>query len=176
MKNKMITLIQIDKSGRDIFEKDYSVVVVVDKKYVYGANISQKVKDKLISSFKQGHLKILKGSDKSKRNRFRIRFHTAAIIRILDKILKDLGFIDSINIELCNDMDGHFHEIKDMIFKNLSKKIPTIKPEDIVLAKFQKPSLIDEAGKAFRSGNKNSISEYINIDLEAEELQEIIKK
>lgn len=35
----MITLFQIDKSGSEIFEKDYSISVVKNKKVVYGINI-----------------------------------------------------------------------------------------------------------------------------------------
>jgi len=40
---KMITLFQIDKSGSDIFEKDYSIVLAANKKEVYGINIPQEI-------------------------------------------------------------------------------------------------------------------------------------
>jgi hypothetical protein len=52
----MITLFQIDKSGNDIFERDYSIVLVLDKKEVYGINIPQSIKDNLNYLFKRGDL------------------------------------------------------------------------------------------------------------------------
>jgi len=119
-------LFQIDKSGSDIFEKDYSIVIVVDKKEVYGVNVPQKIKDDLVSKFRKGELNINNKSDKKRKNRFRIRFHTSVIIKVIEKVIYDLGSIDEINIELCNDIDGHFHEIKDMLFKHFIKLIPLI--------------------------------------------------
>ncbi len=49
----MIILFQVDKSGGDIFEKDYSIVVVANKKKVYGVNIPQKIKERLIHEYKR---------------------------------------------------------------------------------------------------------------------------
>lgn len=172
----MITLIQVDKSGNDLFEKDYSIVILVDKERVYGINIPKKLKDDLNSRFKSGELNIIKGSDKIRKNRFRIRFHTALIIKLMEKAIFDLGQIDRMNIELCNDIDGHFHEIKYMIFDHFFKLIPSLKLEDIVLTKFEKPSLIDEAGKSFRTNDKEKLKNYTRINLNVEELIRIIKK
>lgn len=175
----MITFFQIDKSGGDLFEKDYSVVLVVNKKEVYGINVPQKIKDDLTALFKRGSLRIVGSSDRSsektQRNRFRIRFHTAIVIQLLKRAIKDLGYVDEVNIEICNDFDGHFHEIKDMIFKHFSKLIPSLKPEDIVSARFQKPSLIDDAGKTFRERDKPKLRDYTTIDLNIDDLYKIIK-
>ena len=49
----MITLFQIDKSGNEIFEKDYSLVLVLNKTDVYGINIPQSIKDNLNHLFKK---------------------------------------------------------------------------------------------------------------------------
>jgi hypothetical protein len=80
------------------------------------------------------------------------------------------------SIALCNDIDGHFHEIKDMIFKHFTKLIPSLKSEDIVLTKFQKPSLIDNAGTAFRNKDKEKLKEYNQIKLDEKDLIKLIKK
>ncbi|MFH1187197.1 MAG: hypothetical protein V1697_03460, partial [Candidatus Levyibacteriota bacterium] len=173
---KMVTLFQIDKSGGDIFEKDYSIVLISNKKEIYGVNISKNVKDRLIYLFKKKELNIHAHSEKKKKNRFRLRFHTAIVIRLIEKAIYDLGSVDEINIQICNDFDGHFHEIKDMIFKNLTKLIPNLKPEDIVQTKFQKPSLIDEVGKAFRNNDKNKLKKYNQVKINLDELIKIIKK
>lgn len=172
----MITLFQVDKSGNDLFEKDYSIVLVLNKKEVYGVNIPQKIKDDLVSSFKKGELKITAPSDRTRKNRLRIRIHTAVIITLITKAIRDLGFLGDVNIEICNDIDGHFHEIKDMVFKHLIRVLPNIKPEDIILAKFQKTSLIDEAGKAFRNNDKDKLKDYNQVKLNLDELTKLVKK
>jgi len=176
MKIMAVTLFQVDKSGSDVFEKDYSLVLVLNKKDVYGVNIPQNIKDGLVYLFKSGGLNINHHSGKQKKNRFRIRFHTSVIIKLIEKAIYDLGFVDSISIELCNDIDGHFNEIKDMIFKNISKLVPSLKLEDIVQTKFQKPSMIDDAGRSFRNKDKERLRDCTKINLNLDELIRIVKK
>lgn len=170
----MITLFQVDKSGRDILDKDYSVVLIVNKREAYGVNISQEIKDAVSHEFNKGHLWKSVKSPKTGRMRLRVRFHTAIVILLIRKAVIDLGSIDDLNIEICNDFDGHFHEIKDMIYMNISKLIPTLKREDIIMTKFQKPSLIDEVAANFRKKDKNPEYTHLKIDLDA--LIKIIKK
>ncbi|MEK6823980.1 MAG: hypothetical protein AABY06_02995 [Nanoarchaeota archaeon] len=172
----MITLFQLDKSGGDIFEKDYSIVLVLNQKEVYGVNISQKIKDNLNYEYQKNSLNIKADSDKKKKNRFRLRFHTAIQIKLLEKAIKDLRYLEDVNIQICNDFDGHFHEIKDMIYKNICSFIPSLKLENIVSTKFQKPSLIDEAGKTFRTKDKIKLKRYMQINLNSEELIKLVKK
>jgi hypothetical protein len=172
----MITLFQIDKSGNDVFEKDYSLVLVLNKTEVYGINIPQSIKDNLNYLFKKGELNINHKSEKQKKNRFRIRFHTAIIILLIKQAIRDLGNVDEVSIALCNDIDGHFHEIKDMVFKHLSRLLPLLKPEDIVQTKFQKPSLIDSSGKALRENDRLKLKRFNLLKLNLEELIKVIKK
>lgn len=169
----MITLFQVDKSGRDIFEKDYSVVLIVDKKEIYGINIPQEIKDKIMYEFKQGKLWKPENNEKRDKLRLRIRFHTSIIIILMLKAIRDHGFIDELNIEICNDFDGHFHEIKDMVYKNISKIIPMLKREDILQTKFQKPSLIDTAARELRE-KVHSGTDKVKINLE--ELMRLMRK
>jgi len=172
----MVTIFQIDKSGSDIFEKDYSIVLVVDKKYFYGVNIPEVIKDNLVNLFKKGELNINSYSDKKKKNRFRLRFHTAVAIKLVEKAIYDLGSGEDVNFQICNDFDGHFHEIKDMIFKHISKLVPSLNSEDIVQTKFQKPSLIDEIGKAFREKDTQILKGCNVLKLNLEDLIKIIKR
>ena len=108
-----IDLFQADKAGDDPLTKDYSIAVILNKENVYGYRVLQKTQDVLISEFKQGLLNI------DKRLRFKLRFHTSIIILILKKIMENNSKANRCQIEICNDYDSHFHEIKDMIFKNL---------------------------------------------------------
>lgn len=128
----MITLLQIDKSGSDVFEKDYSIAMILNKKEVYGINVPQIIKDSILNEFNQGKLGKLAENHKRERLRLSIRLHTSIIILLIKKALFDLGEIEDLNIEICNDFDGHFHEIKDMIHKHISKLTPSFKPEDII--------------------------------------------
>ncbi len=172
----MINLFQVDKSGNEIFEKDYSIVIVLDKKHVYGVNIPQKIKDRIMQLFKLGELKINHHSEKQKKNRLRIRFHTAVIIKLIEKAIYDLGAVEEINLEICNDIDGHFHEIKDMIFKYFERLIPSFKLEDVVSTRFPKPSLIDTAARAFREKDKSKLKDYVSVNLNIEDIIKIVKK
>lgn len=171
----MITLFQIDKSGRDIFEKDYSIIMIVNKEDIYGINIPQKIKDVIMHLFRQEKLWKINQSEKRNKMRLRVRFHTAIIIMLVKKAITDYKNISDVNIEICNDFDGHFHEIKDMIYKNLSKTLSSIKPEDIIQTKFQKPSKIDSAGREIRA--KSQLSQnYHLLKPSIEELIKILKK
>ena len=58
----------------------------------------------------------------------------------------------------------------------INKIIPNIKPEDIVQAKFQKPSLIDNAARAFRENDKGKLKDFSIVSIHFDELVKIVKK
>jgi len=171
-----INLFQIDKSGGNPFEKDYSIALVLDKKWVYGVNIPKDIKDRLIYLFRIGELNIDNGSKKQKKNRFGLRFHTSVIIKLVEQATNDLGILNNVNFQICNDFDGHFHEIKDMVFKNIRNLIPNLQLEDIIETKFPKLSLINTAAKAFRNKDTSGLKNCHHINLDINELIKIIKK
>ena len=109
------------------------------------------------------------------RRRFKIRFHTSVIILLLKEAMKK-GKESRFKIEICNDIDGHLHEIKDMILKNLVRQIPNLKKEDIVRQKFSKESLVDQAARHFRKNEKSKLKHYNICHLKLEDLRELIKK
>lgn len=170
----MITLLQIDKSGRDIFDKDYSIVIIVDKREIYGINIPQEMKDRVLHDFREGIFWKIQ-NEKRDKMRLRIRFHTAVIILLIRKILDDNKNIQRLALEVCNDFDAHFHEIKDMIFRNIFRIFPSFRIEDIVQTKFNKPSLIDEVAKSLRE-RKTLKHIVINLKINYADLLKIIKK
>jgi hypothetical protein len=175
----MIIQFKIDKSGRDLFEKDYSVVLVKDDEEVYGVNIPQKIKDRITHEFLKGSLwqKNILLSEKTNKMRLRIRFHTSVIISLLKKAIYDMGgSIDKISILICNDFDGHFQEMKDMIYDHLSKLIPSFEKDNIILAKFPKPNFVDTCAKNIREKNKKETNLYNLVKLDEEELINLIKR
>ena len=167
-----IILLQIDKSGGDLFEKGYSLVLVKNKKHVFGVNIPIQLKKELNNCFLRGELNITSKSHKSDKLRFKIRFHTAVIIELIFESLKNEK-IGELSIQICNDFDGHFHEIKNMIFDNIKVLTQKLKPEDIVMTKFQKPSFIDTAGKNIR---KKRYEGYKIIKIDSQKIKKIIKR
>ena len=168
----VLTLIQVDKSGSDILDKDYSIVLIKDKKEVYGVNIPQKVKDLLLHSFNSGELNIDSKSLRKNKLRFKLRFHTSVVIELIKEAIKKDRLSD-ITIQICNDFDNHFHEIKNMIYSHISRMNNKLRMEDILLTKFQKPSFIDSVGKRFRS---NNYKDYNVLKLDIEKLKEMIRK
>lgn len=174
----MITEIKIDKSGRDIFEKDYSIAIVKDGEEVYGVNIPQDIKDKVSHEFNRGSLwkREERMSERNNILRLKIRFHTFVIYLLIKKVLFDMGNADKLSLLVCNDFDGHFHEIKETLFNHLSKLIPSFKKEDIILARFPKPNLLDTAAKNIRANNKKETLLYHLVKLNEEELINLIKK
>lgn len=171
----MVNLLQVDKSGRDILEKDYSIVLVVNKKEVYGVNIPQSIKDRILYEYNSGNLLKKKVDNKRYRMRLRVRLHTALIFLLIKKYLSEHKFEDNLAIEICNDFDGHFHEIRDMIYKNLVKIIPNLKLEDILQVKFNKPSLIDNVAMDFRK-KSSGIENYHQLKINIDELMAILRK
>lgn len=155
----MITLFQIDKSGSEIFEKDYPLALVKNNQVIYGINLQSDLKKQIIDLYNKNQL----GFDSSKKGRlrFRIRFHTSIILLLLERAIKDEGYLEEVNIQICNDIDGHFHEISDMIYKRLSRLIPSLKKENIVQTKFAKTSLVNISAKNLREKNSRETSQYI---------------
>ncbi len=173
----MITEFKIDKSGRDIFEKDYSIVVIRDGEEVYGINIPQKIKDKVMHEFIQGNLgKRDNLSDQTNKMRLRIRFHTSVILLLLKKALFDLGSIDKVTILICNDFDGHFHEMKEMMYTYLFRLIPSLEKDNIILAKFPKPNFVDKCARDIRNKNRKETDLYNLIKINEQELITLIKR
>lgn len=170
----MINLPQIDKSGRDVFEKDYSVVLL-DKTKVYGINIPQNIKDRIIHEYNLGNLWKKETDSKRYRMRLRVRFHTAMVFLLIKKYLSENKTESNIIIEICNDYDGHFHEIRDMIYKNLIKIILSFRFEDILQVKFNKPSLIDKVAANFRK-RVHEVQNYHQLNIDINELLRILKK
>lgn len=171
-----IDIFEIDKSGQDILERDYSISVVKNNKYVYGYRISQKQRDILVNEFKSGLFKINGKSKHKNRLRFKIRFHASIIILLMKEAIKQRNFVDDCKILLCNDIDGHFHEIRDMVLKNLQEIMPTLNKTDIIQTKFAKDSLVNTSAKAFRERNLKEICKYTECKLSLDDLRRLIKK
>ncbi len=169
-----IDLFQIDKAGDDPLTKDYTISVVLNKERVFVYKIPQNVQDVLINEFKKERL----GLSNSKHGRltFKLRIHCTIIILIIKEILKKNNLTDRHHIELCNDYDGHIHEIKDMLFKNLKRDMINLNKEDIVRQKFDKNSLVNMSAYYFYTNNLDQIKDYYICKFKIEDLRDIIKK
>jgi hypothetical protein len=162
-------LFEVDKAGDDVLNRDYSMVVVVNQKEVYGFRAPQAIQKALKEEFNKKLLNI------NRQKRFKIRFHTSIIILLLREAIKRKK-IENSRIEICNDIDGHIHEIKDMIFKNISKDLPSLKKENIISAKFPKLALVNVSAKSFYKKDKEKLKDYNISNFKLKDLRELIKK
>lgn len=173
-----VVLIDIDKSGSDFFEKDYSIAAIVNKEEVYGYKVTQKLKDRLLYLFRNNKLGLdtSKFSKNKQRVRLKVRAHSACIILLIKEILKDIGGFDNVVIHICNDIDGHFPDIRAMVYSNLKPDIVNLDArEHIIQFQFPKNSPVDVAAKKIRENNKDT-SLYNLPQLPIDELIKIIKK
>ncbi len=171
-----IDLFEIDKSGYDVMERDYAIVVVKNNKLVYGYKINQKCRDDLVRELNQGHLGINDTKGKIDRLRFKIRLHTAIIILLMKEAVKKREILNDCKILICNDIDGHFQEIKEMLFYHIKVDIPNLEKINIIKSKFPKESLVNVSAKAFRERDTSKTNNYIECSFKFEDLKNIIKK
>lgn len=165
-----IGLFEIDKAGDDTLTKNYSVVSILNRERIYGFRIPQKMQKILKNEFDRGILGI------EKRFRFVLRFHIAIIILLIRETIKENKELSKYKIEICNDYDGHFHEIKDMVFKNLRKDVFELKKEDIVPVRFERESLVNKAAHKFYKKEENKLENCKICDLKLEDLRKLIEK
>lgn len=167
-----VDVFEVDKSGDDVLTINYSIVLIKNDKIPYGYRIPSSIQKELINDFKEGLLGI-----KNKIN-FKVRFHTKIIILLLKEAIKGRKPNNPCKILICNDLDGHFHEIRDMIVKNLKNQMPNLKKENITQAYFNKDSLINKVAKALNNRNNKILQKYnvIKCDFKLNILRDIIKK
>jgi len=104
-----------------------------------------------------------------------IRIATKKIL-LLKKAIKDNSSIGEVNIQVCNDIDSHFHEIRNMIYSHLLRDLPLLEKEDIVQTKFPKTSLVDVSARNLREKNIDNAKNYVILKINIDELSKIIKK
>ena len=163
-------LFEIDKAGDDTLTKNYSVAIVFNREKVYGFRVPKKIQEDLKNKFDKGELNI------QGRFRFILRFHISIIILLIKEIIKENKGLERYKIEICNDYDRHFHEIKDMVFKNLNQEMKNLKKEDITSARFEKSSLVNQAAHKFFKREEKESKNYKFCNLTLEDLIKLIKK
>lgn len=170
-----LDLYEIDKSGSNPIEKDYSIAIVKDQKTVFGFSLPQRYIDRIVSDYNKGYLG-LNNKTKIDRKNFAIRVHTSLLIIILKKVTQKREILNECKFLICNDIDGHFHEIKHRIFEHLKSTMPTLDKINILQQKFTKDSLVNTAAKAFREKNIDLTCKYNNCNISYDELFSYIKK
>ena len=165
-----IDLFEIDVAGNDALNKNFSVVVVLNQKEVYGFRVPVKILDQLTTEFNKGLLNL------KNKLMFKIRLHQTILILLLQMAIKRRRKTNKCKLEICNDMDGHFHNIKYRIFEKLKGKMPTLEKDNIVMQKFLKESLVNQAAHNFYINNKKKLKEYNVCNFSIDDLRELIKK
>jgi len=159
---------EIDVSGEDLLEKDYTICIANKDGIIKGFKFSNDLVNILSSRYGQGIYKKYSKSQKGKAT-FKIRLY-CIIVHYLIKSLKT----KDISLTLCRDFQGREEDIK----RNLNffiKEIIGLKLDDrIYFDKLSQNSNAHKYAYLMRKDTKNKMSTYIKISLE--DLEKWLKK
>jgi len=159
-------VIEIDVSGEDILQKDYTICLADNNGIIAGFKFDDKFVNILSSRYGQGFYKYRK-SDKQ-RALFKVRIYCI----IIYSLLKSLNIKEKVKLEIDRDFDGREKDILnnlDFLIKKLDLDI-----EDIVFDKLGKESNAHKYAYLMRKDTKNKLDTYNTITIDA--IEEFLKK
>lgn len=160
-------ILEIDVSGSDILNKDYTICVANANGIIKGFKLDERLIQKLKSKRGKGIYRY----PNSKRGKafFRIRLYCIIIYYIIKNIkISD----DKINLNICRDFKGHEKDITSNLKFFLEDKLG-FKVEFNYL-KLSKDSNADKYASLMRRDVRNKIDGYVKISLE--DLEKYLKR
>ena len=157
---------EIDVSGTDIFEKDYTICVANKDGIIKGFKMTPKFISVINSKFGQGIYRY----HKSKNGRVLLKVRLYSILIYF--LFKSIKINESITVVICRDFNGRETDIKSNLtyfFGLLCLKI-----ERIVFCKLDKGSIADKYAYLMRKDIKNQLKTYINISIK--DVERYLKK
>lgn len=151
---------EIDVSGEDIFNRDYTIVIADKNKTIKGFKFKRETIDILRSRQGEGNYRY--ALSKGGKALFRVRLYCI----IIYYLFKSLNFrnINELNLKICKDFQGHEKDItsnlKSFLEDNLGLKI------NIKYLKLPKDSNADKYAFLMRKDTKNQIKGYVKVNLE----------
>lgn len=150
---------EIDVSGEDLLNKDYTICIADKDSTIKGFKFSDKLIKDLSSRYGQGFYRYSK-SKKGKAN-FKIRLYCIVICYLF----KSLKISEEILLNICRDFDGKENDIKEnlkALFKNNNLKLS----ENIYFTRLGKDSNAHKYAFLMREDRKNKMDISVNIRLE----------
>jgi hypothetical protein len=151
---------EVDVSGEDLLEKDYTICIANEDGIIKGFKFSNELINILCSKYGQKMYKKYPKSQKGKAT-FKIRLYCIVVYYLVDSLkMKD------ISLTLCRDFHGREEGILDNLRFFIGKNLGINVEEKISFDKLSPNSNAHKYAYLMRKDNKNKINTYIKITLE----------
>lgn len=149
---------EIDVSGSDILEKNYTICVADNNSIIKGFKFSKELCSILSSKYGQGLYKKYKKSQQGKVT-FKLRLYSIAIYYIF----KSLN-IKEFDLKICKDYDGKENDIKSNLKFLLEDRL-NLKINEVIFTKLEKDSNAHIYADLMRKDKNNKLNTYTKIEL-----------
>ena len=171
-------IFEIDVSGEDLFNKDYTIVVAEKngnsaEPLIYGYKFNEQTIQILKSRHGEGRYKY--GSSHTQKALLKIRVYSIVIHYIFEFIHSQKKILDDgINLVLCRDFSGRENDIRANL-KYLLTDIQKLQINSIYFCKLDKGSNADRYAFLMRKDRKNTMkNNYVTISLD--QFEQYLKK
>lgn len=149
----------IDVSGEDIFQKDYTVCIADNNSIIKGFKMNATLCHAINSKYMRG----LYRYNKSKKGKTDLRIRVYCVI--IYYLFKAAQLKKEINLNLCMDFNGKEEGIKSNLNFLLKQKLK-LKINDMKFCKLSNESNADKYAYLMRKDTRNLLKTYIQIKLE----------
>ena len=150
---------EIDVSGDDLLQKDYTICIANKTGIVRGFKFNNELISILSAKYGQGHYKYKK-SRVGKAN-FKIRLYCIVIYYLF----KSLNIKSEISLKICRDFIGREDDINKSLEYFLGFKLGLNLNDNICFCKLSKESIADRYAYLMRKDKKNLMRTYISLNL-----------
>lgn len=155
----------IDVSGEDIFNADYTIVVADKNNIIFGYKFDRKTIQIILSKYGQGLYTKYKEISKSKKATFKIRLYCIIIYFIFKCIYeKNKKLEPKITLNICKDFYGKTNDIESNL-KYFLEILLNVKIIQFNHMKLPNNSNAHHYAYLLRKDFKNKYPNYIKIDL-----------
>ncbi|MBS3094843.1 hypothetical protein J4474_04205 [Candidatus Pacearchaeota archaeon] len=159
---------EIDVSGEDIFNKDYTICVANRDKIIKGFKFSESLISPLLSRYNQGMYKY--SNSKKGKSDMKIRVYCVVIYHLF----KSLNLSGEISLNICRDFTGREDDIRKSLTYFLEKELGLKLNGRIYFCTLTKESNAHHYSFLMRFDNKNQMKTYLKISLE--DIEKFLKK
>ncbi len=150
---------EIDVSGEDILNRDYTIVVADKNDIIRGFKFDSSLIQILRARYGQGKYRYSVSA--AGKSLFRVRLYCIIVFYLF----KSIEFKDKeINLEICRDFQGHENDITSNLRFFLEQKLGL--KINIVYGRLPRESNADKYAFLMRKDSKNQIKGYVGINLE----------
>lgn len=158
---------EIDVSGEDIFDQNYTICVADKNGLIRGFKMLASYAQIICSKYGQG----LYRYNKSKKGKATLKVRVYCVI--IYYIFRALNITDKINLTICRDFNGKEQDIKDHLKYLLGEKLG-LNINNLFFSKLPSDSNAHHYSYLMRKDDKNQMQTYIPITIK--EIEEYLVK